>query len=137
MSWQCQQECDGIAAWLPELDFELHAHLLEFCIVNNNAPTVQPFKYAKLVDHRQAEGYEVQELYEALARYLDEHRVNHGMILTWAGVLIFTEEELDINPLMFKLTTGTNIRASQEFNLSEWIKGNPILLKWFAGLVRE
>lgn len=137
MSWQCQKDCDGITAWLPEIDFELHAYLLEFCIVSNNAPTVQPFKHVKLVDHRQSEGYKVQELYEALKRYLDEKGVNHAMILTWAGVLMFTEEPLEINPLMFKLTTGTNVIAGQEFNLSEWIKSETTLKNWFAGLVRE
>lgn len=123
--------------WLDELEFDLSADLLRNMILQEVNSEPKPFQHVTYVETRDFVGYGVTELREALQDFLNDRGLNHGIIMTYGGILIFSEEEWQADPLIFKLTTGTSIGKQQQFNLSHAIKSKPNLLKAYPNLVRE
>lgn len=110
--------------WLSEIEFDFHGGLVNILKVTDVKPERKPFTYIRFIEFRPVEGYEITEQRENISRILTEQGLNHAIAQTYGGSIILTEEPFDFDPLIFKLTTGTDIGPGQHFDLNEFLAVN-------------
>lgn len=112
--------------WLEAMEFDFHAGLLTHIKIIDTNDTPRPFTYVKYLEFRKVEGYAITERRETISKCLHDMGLNNAVIQTQAGTLVFTEEPFDYNPILFKLTTGSDIGVGQEFQLNEFLEKNDL-----------
>lgn len=125
--------------WLAEIEFDLYATVLIDMLVKDYDTAPRPFHHVTLIEVTSKdihESYGAQELYDEVVSFLNDTKSNHGICIIEAGCLVFSEEPITINPLMFKLTVGNNLLGSQELDLNAWINSDPTMLECFGHLIR-
>lgn len=121
-----KSELFTMSHWLPDLDFDFHGELLEILHVTNVNEVIRPFTFIRYVEYRNVEGYAVTEQRERISNILRDQGLNHAIAQTMAGSLILTEEPFDFNPLIFKLTTGTDVGPGESFDLNTFLSTNGV-----------
>lgn len=110
-----------LSHWLDAIAFDFHGGLLDILHVYNVNEERKPFTFVQYVEFRKVEGYAVSQQREAISSILRDQGINHAIAQTHGGSLILSEEPFDFNPLIFKLTTGTDVGPGQEFDLNTFL----------------
>lgn len=128
---------DGL--WLPTLDYELPISILPYA-QSVDYTTPKPLTHLSIIDAAKVvakESYAVTELRESVQDYLKDRTLNHIIIMSAAGVIVLTEEKLEPNEVMFKLTTGANFVGCIQIDLAAWVTKLPDLITDFPEIFRR
>lgn len=85
---------------------------------NNDSP--KPFKhvYAFVRNHQKMSRYDFKELHASICDIMNQISVNYGILMFAQGTYVFTEEPVDLNPLMIKLASGINFNGEVTEHIS-------------------
>ncbi len=113
---------------LKNLGITLLIEHLEFLQIYDIVDFKKPFKYvaafawpANTTITRINNSFPIRETHANIVEYLTNQKINFGILMLAESLVIFTEQKLNFNPLIIKLSTGINLIGKQQFNLSSWV----------------
>lgn len=66
------------------------------------------FIYAFVKNEQRMSKYDFQGVHQSICDIMQDKGVNFGLLMWASGTYVFTEEAMDLNPLIVKLATGIN-----------------------------
>jgi uncharacterized protein YdeI (YjbR/CyaY-like superfamily) len=84
-----------------------------------------PFKWISSFYRNNDDTFDLlKETYEGIIKCLSEEKLNFAIMLFYSAkfVVVFTEEEIKLDSLILKLSTGINFNKQVEYNLNEELK---------------
>lgn len=112
---------------IPEIGFSIFPDNLRYFRTGDCGPK-RPFIWAVLVSIATlGTSSTLQEFYKEIRDYFLKLELNTATLMTGAGVLVLLEEEIKIDPLMFKLTVGVNLLGSAKIDFADWLMKVPAL----------
>lgn len=63
----------------------------------------------------------LRQEYAEITAYMDSLDINYAILMV-EGYVVFTEDPLDLNAMIVKLSTGLDIKGQFEFHLTPWLR---------------
>jgi hypothetical protein len=101
--------------------FSFDGWALDLAKVQENNESPKPFKhvYSFVKNNQSMTRYDFKASYMSICDMLDQKSVNYAILMYAAGTYVFTEETIDFNPVIVKLTTGINFQGE----ITQYITG--------------